>query len=320
MRNSIAAILTAIGSLVGGSVTAQECLQGPIMSTAGEKAMSPFGVDRTGRTNTGGVHLGLDIINDAGRGDPILAGLPGRILLARIDGTNSVFLEVEGGRQQLGYLHGDTIQVSAGDVVAADDQVITQGAKGAGPAVHLHLYVALRGDVVASFAEAAGAAWPQARSDGYWGNKRATPLLGAAMRDAAPTTFYMVNPETFLHHRIPWNPGILTVELYKRQGFIREDGMTLPPTCAPSATTFERGGFASTNGGATSDATFANGGAGGNLQVNANLASSDARDAVLERAEYSIAALQVRHQRRASDAYLAAGWAGLALAVGENNH
>lgn len=281
--------------------------------------MSPFGVDRTGRTNSGGVHLGLDIINAAGRGDPILAGLPGRIVLARIDGTNSVFMEVAGGKQQLGYLHGDTLQVSAGDTVTADTQVITQGAKGAGSAVHLHLYVALRGDVVASFAEAAGAAWPQASPEGYWGNKRATPLLGASMRDAAPSTFYMVNPETFLHHRIPWNPGILTVEQYKRQGFVREDGMTLPTTCEPSATTFERGGFTSTNGGSTSDDTFANGGAGGNLQVNANIASSDARDAVLEGAEYSIAALQVRAQRRTSDAYLAASWAGLAIAVGENN-
>ena len=222
------------------------------MSTAGEKAMSPFGVDRTGRTNSGGVHLGLDIINDAGRGDPILAGLPGRILLARIDGTNSVFMEVEGGRQQLGYLHGDTIHVSAGDTVAADDQVITQGAKGAGPAVHLHLYVALRGDVVASFAEAAGAAWPQSSPGRLLGEQEGdASSRGVHARRRSPETFYMVNPETFLHHRIPWNPGILTVELYKRQGFIREDGMTLPPTCAPSATTFERGGFASTNGGST---------------------------------------------------------------------
>lgn len=315
--NSIKAIilLACVEAAFVGPVMAQQCLQGPIMSETGEEAMSPFGVDRTGRTNSGGVHLGLDIVNGVGIGDPILAGLPGKIVLARIDATNSVFMQVAGGRQQVGYLHGNSQQVRVGDVVAANDQVITMGSKGAGPAVHLHLYMALRGDVIASEAASAGAVWPQASAGGYWGNKRGTPLSGAALRNAAPATFYMVNPETFLHHRIPWRPGILTVAQYRRQGFIREDGLTLPPTCRPSSETFERGGFASINGGPNGNATFANGGAGVNQQVNVNMATSGFRDGIIEGAEYSISALQAQQQQRSSGAYRSVGWAGLALAI-----
>jgi len=65
-----------------GSIAAGMCLQIPIMSQAGEKATSPFGVDRTGRASVG-YHLGLDLINSVGRGDSIYAGVPGRVIVAR---------------------------------------------------------------------------------------------------------------------------------------------------------------------------------------------------------------------------------------------
>lgn len=302
-----------------GAFAQGRCFQVSTLPTNPEYAMSPFGLDRTGRTKTGGVHLGLDMVGGS-RGAPVLAGLPGRILLARQDSTNSVFMMVDGGQQQVGFLHGDSIFVSAGQDVGPTDQVISMGAKGAGAAVHLHLYVALRGDVIAQAAEASGAVWPQGSAGNYWGSKRATPLTGAALRGAAPEAFYMVNPETFLHHRIPWSAGILTVQQYIDQGFSRPDGLTLPPTCSPSSETFERGEFASVNGGVTPDEGFANGGTATNLQTNANLASSGARDAVLEGAEFTIAMLQGRQDRQRSDAFMSSAWAGLALAVMENNY
>lgn len=302
-----------------GAFAQGRCFQVSTLPTNPEYAMSPFGLDRTGRTKSGGVHLGLDMVGGA-RGAPVLAGLPGRILLARQDSTNSVFMMVDGGQQQVGFLHGDSIFVRQGQQVGPTDQVIDMGAKGAGAAVHLHLYVALRGDVIAQSAAAAGAVWPQGGAGNYWGSKRSTPLTGAALRGAAPEAFYMVNPETFLHHRIPWSAGILTVQQYIDQGFSRPDGLTLPPTCSPSSETFERGEFASVNGGVTPDEGFANGGTATNLQTNANLASSGARDAVLESAEFTISMLQGRQNRQRSDAFVSSAWAGLALAVMENNY
>lgn len=295
------------------------CFQVSTLPTDPEYAMSPFGVDRTGRTNSGGVHLGLDMVGGS-RGAPVLAGLPGQIIYARQDATNSVFMMVEGGQQQVGFLHGDSIFVQQGQTVGPTDQVIDMGAKGAGSAVHLHLYVALRGDLISEAASAAGAVWPQGGAGNYWGSKRSTPLTGAALRGAAPDAFYMVNPETFLHHRIPWSAGILTVQQYIDQGFVRPDGLTLPPTCAPSDQTFERGGFASVNGGATEGETFASGGTATNLQTNANMASSAGRDAVLEGAEFAVSRLQGRQNRQRSDGFLSSSWAGLALAVMENNY
>lgn len=321
LKEQVRSVALGIALIASASeVVAQgRCFQVSTLPTNPEYAMSPFGVDRTGRTRSGGVHLGLDMVGGS-RGAPVLAGLPGEIIYARQDATNSVFMMVEGGQQQVGFLHGDSIFVRQGQQVGPTDQVIDMGAKGAGAAVHLHLYVALRGDVIAQAATDAGAVWPQGSAGNYWGSKRATPLTGAALRSAAPEAFYMVNPETFLHHRIPWSEGILNVQQYIDQGFVRPDGLTLPPTCAPSDQTFERGGFASVNGGATPGETFATGGTATNLQTNANLASSDARDAVLESAEFTVARLQARQSRQQADGFLSSAWAGLALAVMENNY
>lgn len=307
------------GASVAAGAGLGRCFEVSTLPTDPEYAMSPFGIDRTGRTRTGGVHLGLDMVGGS-RGAPVLAGVPGEIILARPDATNSVFMLVEGGQQQVGFLHGDSIFVEQGQTVASTDQVIDMGARGAGAAVHLHLYVALRGDVIAQAAEAAGTVWPQSGAGNYWGNKRGTSMTGAVLRSAAPEAFYMVNPETFLHHRIPWNPGILTVQQYIDQGFVRPDGMTLEPTCGPSAETFDRGGLASVNGGVVPGDGFANGGTAANLQQSANLASSDARDAVLEGAEYTVAMLQARQQRQRGAAFLSSAWAGMALAVMEGNY
>ncbi|MDO5631622.1 MAG: peptidoglycan DD-metalloendopeptidase family protein [Paracoccus sp. (in: a-proteobacteria)] len=299
------------------SVVAGMCLQVPVMSQQGELVTSPFGVDRTGRSGaSNGYHLGLDLINGVGRDDPILSGVPGRVVMARNDDTNSVFVETPDGAMRVGYLHGGAINVRVGDEVQPDTQVVTMGDKGSPGAVHLHLYTSLRGDIVANLGEAAGVVWPLGEGD-FWGNKNRGGLSGGDLVAAAPAPYYMVNPETYLHHRIPFQKALLDSEHYRQQGLVRPDGLTLEPTCAPAPEFYARGGFRSMNYGSTSNGGMAESGAAlaTNPQTVVNMATSQGRDAMIQ---YSISAIgettrAANHGQ--SQRATAAMWAGMVLGV-----
>jgi len=298
----------------GGGASGGMCLQIPIMSQAGERATSPFGVDRTGRASAG-YHLGLDLVNSAGAGDPIYAGVPGRVVYAQNNATNSVFVETSDGSMRFGYLHGNSINVRVDDEVQNNTQVITMGDTGSKGAVHLHLYTALSGDLVKSMGEAAGVVWPLADGD-FWGDKRSGGLSGAGLAESAPAPFYMVNPETYLHHRVPFAQDVLNSEQYRRQGFSRPDGMTLEPTCAPPPDFFSRGPLRSDNGGSTVNGGMAATGqaAGSNPQTLVNMAASDGRDAIIQRGLSSIGETTRNLNYGQSRRTAASVWAGMIFA------
>lgn len=271
--------------LAGGIGT---CFDRDLMSTAGLRATSPFGVDRTGRASAG-YHLGLDLANDEGEGAHVFAGVPGTVVLSTANRTNSVFVETPDGRQRVGYLHGQARRVAQGDSVLPDTVVITQGDAGSPGAVHLHLEVHVAGEIMSSLGEAAGRVWPLQDRETFFGTKGSSGLSGASLEGAAPAPFYVVNPETYLHRRVPFTISILATEQYARQGFSRPDGLTLEPTCAPGAD-FLDGGMMSSNGGhnAMQGVTEFGVALAANPQTSANMASSDARDAAIQ---YGLAAI-----------------------------
>jgi murein DD-endopeptidase MepM/ murein hydrolase activator NlpD len=274
----------------GGAGT---CFDRDLLSMAGVRVTSPFGADRTGRASAG-YHLGLDIANNAGRGDLVFAGVPGRVVRSHADRTNSVFIETPDGRQRVGYLHGAARRVALGDEILPDTTVITMGDTGSPGAVHLHLEVHVSGEVMASLGEAAGRVWPLQSRESFFGSKQSSGLSGASLEGAAPAAFYVVNPETYLHSRLPFTSSVLNAEQYARQGFSRPDGLTLEPTCAPSGDFLDGGGLMSSNGGASPmGGVFAFGTAlAGNPQTLANLASSDGRDAAIQYGQAAIGATQ----------------------------
>lgn len=288
------------------------CLQIPIMSQAGEMATSPFGVDRTGRASPG-YHLGLDLVNSVGHGDPIYAGVPGRVVQS-IPKMNAVFVETSDGSMRFGYLHGAGRNVAFGDEVQPDTQVITMGDTGSVGAVHLHLYAALSGDLVARLGEEVGMIWPLSAED-FYGNKNRGGLSGVDLIAAAPAPFYMVNPETYLHHRVPFQQSTLNAEQYRRQGFVRPDGLTLEPTCTPSPDFFS-GPLRSNNGGATIGGGMADSGAAAahNTQTLVNIATAEGRDAMIQYGLSSIGTATRNANRGQSQRATAATWAGMIFA------
>ncbi len=158
--------------LAGGIGT---CFDRDLMSAAGLRATSPFGVDRTGRASSG-YHLGLDLANDEGEGAHVYAGVPGTVVLSAANRTNSVFVETPDGRQRVGYLHGQARRVAQGHRVLPDTVVITQGDAGSPGATHLHLEVHVAGEIMASFGEAMGRVWPLEDRENFFGSKGSSGL------------------------------------------------------------------------------------------------------------------------------------------------
>lgn len=277
----------APGPVAVGGVT--HCFERDLISMAGVRVTSPMGVDRTGRASAG-YHLGLDIANDAGRGDPVYAGLAGTVVRSTADRTNSVFIQTADGRQRVGYLHGAARRVAQGNAVLPDTAVIVQGDTGAPGAVHLHLEVHVSGEVMASLGEAAGRVWPLQDPTAFFGNKGSSGLSGASLVGAAPAAFYVVNPETYLHSRLPFAPSVLSASQYAAQGFSRPDGKTLEPTCAPSSDIVENGGMVSSNGGPNELGGVSAFGtaAAANPQTLTNIAASDGRDALIQYGQAAI--------------------------------
>tara|TARA_R110000737_G_C14623333_1_gene494019 strand:+ start:5426 stop:6367 length:942 start_codon:yes stop_codon:yes gene_type:complete len=310
MRHAFTALVAlGLSTFGSGAAWAQQCL-GPIMNPSGASVSSPFGVDRTGRASNG-YHLGLDLVNNQGLGAPILAGVNGTVALSRADATNSVFVLSADGKQRFGYLHGKSRNVATGDTVSASDQVIAMGSKGAGSAVHLHLYTSLRGDVMASLGASAGRVWPLSSGD-FWGNKHSGGLAGSDISSVSPATFYMVNPETFLDHRIAF-PSYLSAAY----GVSRPGGLTLTPTCLPSTETFDRGTLMSENGGVSGDGGLTEEGEAlsANEQSQVNVASQEGRDAAMLYSRSAVGALVRAKNRGRGDDVKASVWAGMVLAT-----
>lgn len=286
------------------------CQLAPVLDPVGLVVTSPFGVDRTGRASAA-FHVGLDMVNDQGRGAPLRAGIEGRVVSAG-GASNGILMETADGRQRFGFLHNDVVYRDVGAEVAPDDVVARMGDRGSPGSVHLHLMTALRADVAREAAESLGKVWSVGQGYGNQG----LPLSDAALRDVLPESWIVVNPETFLYERIPFRPHLLTEPQYVAQGLSRPDALTLPNTCGPMRWDVDgTASIRSTNGGTTVDGGYTQTGVGlvSSGQVAAGLAAHEARDALIEAASSSMG-LNVRQRAQSRSAGMrTATWAAVLL-------
>lgn len=297
---------------VSGAELGLSCFQNTIV-TPTESVSSPFGVDRSGRAGaSSGFHVGLDIVN-APRGGPMVAGLAGTVINAEVGNVNGVTIEVDGGLMRYAYLHNSTVKVRTGDSLAVGDVVSTMGDRGSPGATHLHLMVALRADVVKAAGESLGHVWAMG---GGFGSKGAPLSTGAI--PTSSDTYLVVNPETFLNRRIPFQPHLLTG--YAGQGLVRPDGKTLEPTCGPTVDALNNAGIsASSNGGSTVDGNIGYGSqAATSDQVVMALATEEARDAMMEYSYSSFYDLKRAENNVNAGSQRATGWAGMIAAYSYN--
>lgn len=206
------------------------CMSHPIMSTSGQRVSSPYGVDRTGRASKGW-HQGLDLVNGVGRGDPIYAGVNGRVIVAGSgSGGNRVVIETSDGSQRFIFMHLDSVHRDVrgtGTTVTPETQIGTMGDTGSPGAVHLHLGTVIQGEKLQS-AGMESRIWESPQ--GWTGSKEAAPLTADQVASALPSSFYFINPEPFLPNRASF-PAELAAA-YADQGISRPDGLTLPNNCA----------------------------------------------------------------------------------------
>lgn len=201
-----------------------------LMSPSGLRVSSPYGVDRTGRASKGW-HQGLDLVNGVGRGDPIYAGVNGKVIVAGAgSGGNRVVIETSDGSQRFIFMHLDSVHRDVrgvGATVTPDTQIGTMGDTGSPGAVHLHLGTVIQGEKLQS-AGMESRIW--ASPQGWTGSKDAAPLTADQVASALPSSFYFINPEPFLPDRAAF-PAALA-QTYASQGISRPDGLTLPNNCA----------------------------------------------------------------------------------------
>ncbi|MBZ6078904.1 M23 family metallopeptidase [Microvirga puerhi] len=232
---------TALAVTEGGGGASGTCLLRPSWSEGGELVTSPYGVDRTGRASAG-FHQGLDIVNSAGRGDPIYAGVNGKVQLVR-SGSGGNYVVTETGNQRFIYMHLDRFGKDAevGKSINPDSEVGKMGSSGAN-AVHIHLGMLMRGDALRG-SGTSSRVW--ASRGGNGGTKGSQPLTSQEISSAVPDAWYFVNPEPFLHHRIKFRPGVLSA--YGGQ-MSRPDGMTLPKSCSVSSDEWQSSPYSSNGG------------------------------------------------------------------------
>lgn len=308
--------LTAIVALalgVAGPAAAQSCLAVGVMDTAGERIMSPYGVDRSARPGAStGYHQGLDIVNSAGRGDPIFAGIHGTVFVAKDgSGGKKVGVTSSDGTQRFIYFHLDSYNVRVGDTVTPDTQIGIQGSTGVSyTAVHLHLSSLLRGDVVRA-AGNSGRVWRT--SHGWVGTKGTAPLSSGQIAAALPNDYYFVNPETFLHHRIQFN----VPAAYQAQGIIRPDNLTLAPTCQPSTEFFDMSAARSSNGGVSSADGLQTDLARQGADEAVAAATQEMKEAAISIAMAAAGDLTGHVNDSTGASYRALGWAGLLANLGD---
>ena len=213
-------------SLSHGSALAGTCLTSDIMSPAGQRVSSPYGVDRTGRRGaSNGYHQGLDVVNSQGAGTPIYSGSSGPTKFYHFGGGGNI-ADVTSGDTRFLYLHMNTLTLKKGEVVSktvsAGDQVGTMGCAGMKQcAPHLHLGTLLKGSAL-STTGTNGRAWKE------FSGKSASPMTADAIKAALPAAWYYVNPEPFLPRQIP-----ISYKYPDMAGGPRDT--TLPKTCSPGA-------------------------------------------------------------------------------------
>jgi hypothetical protein len=260
-----------------------------------------------------GYHQGLDLTNNAGRGDPILAGVYGRVFVSKAgSGGNVVGVETDDGKQRFLFFHLDSRSVGVGDTVEPDTVVGIQGSTGVSyTAVHLHLSSLLRGSELRSLGNSGGRVW---RSNAGWaGTKSSSPLTSSQIAGALPDDFYFVNPETYLHHRIPFN----VPERYAVQGIDRPDGLTLEPTCTPSDEFFDRSAIRSANGGTSTANGMQADAAHQSAEDGVHGATQEFKEAAITLGQAQMGDLAGQNIASSSPAYRALGWAGLAALQGD---
>lgn len=295
---------------------AQTCMQFPAWSSDGEQIFSPYGVNRSGRPSASrGYHQALDIANNIGRGDPIYAGVTGRVIVAGGGkGGNRVVVETTDGRQRFGYFHLDAIHPSirVGTEVSANTQVGTMGADGVQSGkVHVHFIKLLDGQTLRD-AGANSRVWSSPH--GWTGTKHSPPMTAEAIRSASPNSFYFVNPETYLEHRIPFNPGTLAVQTYIDQGLDRPDGLSLPPTCTPSSEIFSAPARSVGLGSSAAEIGAIMAANNSDIGHAVDMASGESRDAILNMAKMQAEMLMLSHHMAVDHAQgFDQAWAGLIL-------
>ncbi len=307
-RHSASAALIAV--VLGGvsPALAATCLTHRTNALAGEKIVSPYGVDRTGRASKGW-HQGIDIVNSVGKGDPILSGSAGAVNFRRSHGDAAGnYATVDAGDMRFIYMHMETIMDRlAGKTVNAGDQIGTMGCSGLAPGcpVHLHLGAMMRGDALQA-SGAAGRVWR------VGSGKSASPLSADQIKAALPTAWYYVNPEPFLSHQIPLDGSGGAKAAYGPQmGGWRS--VSLPRTCSPDQTSFENPRVASTTGTGAAANAIAGVAAdrGGNEGAAAAIAGQDGRGVLVDLAKLEAAEL---HQGTSIAALRDQAYADVALA------
>ena len=190
----------------------------PVMNENGARLMSPYGADRSGRAGaSAGYHQGLDIVNNLTGGspenNPAKAGHAGKLSFkfkgsggnwvadqSPTDLYNTVYFHLAHKDFQKFAYSGRTVQ--AGETVGYIGNTGTQGAKvNDRQGAHLHLGMTVRGSIV----QQAGQGGRVMATGGCptCGTKSRPPLSAAAISSAKNDTWYFVNPEPFLHKRIP---------------------------------------------------------------------------------------------------------------------
>lgn len=296
------------GGTGGPSSGGLACFTSPILG-GGARVSSPFGVDRTGRSSKG-YHTGLDLV-DSARGE-MRAGMAMTVVSGPGGGTNAFKMETADGRQRVGFLHNRVVKVGVGDKVTPDQVVALMGDRGSPGAVHLHLVMQLRADVIQQAADGVGKVWASG-SQGY--GTKGRPESAEAVAKSGPNAYFVVNPEPYLWARLPFNANLL--KDYASQGLSRPDGKTLETTCGPTVEDMANDRIASSNGGDTADGGFGSTGIGlvASDQVAIALATEEGRDAVIEYMTASLGDLESRRTSQQGDSMRALGWAGVGLAT-----
>lgn len=232
------------GAGAGSQKVAGNCFLRSPWSEAGARVMSPYGVMRSSRTGaSNGYHQGLDIINSAGRGDPLYAAQNAKIW-QMANGSGGLRLITEAGDQRVIWMHLDRFdpRVKQGSDVNSDTQIGVMGATGTrnNASVHHHLGMLLRGSKVKGLG---GGSRVWATGDGQFvGTKSKAPLTSEGIQAAAPEQWYFVDPEPFLFKQLPYRDG-----LKAQYGLDRDT--TAPNDCAVGVGALSY----SSNGGASLD-------------------------------------------------------------------
>lgn len=207
-----------------GPALSGTCLTADIMSPAGQRVSSPYGVNRTGRAGASvGYHQGMDIVNSEGAGTKIFSGSSGAITYHNFTG-GGIIADVVSGDTRFLYLHMNTAAFKDRENpnITAGEQIGTMGCAGMKRcAPHLHLGTLLKGSTLSSTGTN-GRVWKM------YSGKGASPMTADAIKSAVPSAWYYVNPEPFLPRQLPISNPYPDMAGGPRR-------TTLPKTCTPGA-------------------------------------------------------------------------------------